>query len=162
MFDHRPSTFCTVCFVFVEPSTGGGQQLTMSLGRASPGIAPARRRVRRSRSARWARCWALVDPQLADVTVHVTPGDTLVLYTDGLTDAPADQAVPIDEVVQLLKDDGQQPTEQLADSIRALKRRRRPHGSSDDTVVLIVRFGDPSPAGDTPAMADVGSSATPA
>ena len=62
------------------------------------------------------------------------------MYTDGLTDAPADQAVTVEELTALLEDDGDQPIEDLADSIRALKRHRRPLGSGDDTALLILRF----------------------
>jgi serine phosphatase RsbU (regulator of sigma subunit) len=64
----------------------------------------------------------------------------LVFYTDGLTDAPAQQAVTVDELSTLLQLDGQQPIEGLADSIRALKRGRRPLGSGDDTALVILRY----------------------
>ena len=80
-------------------------------------------------------------PVLVDSTVLVEPGDTLVLYTDGLTDAPQEQAVPLSELVDLLQVEGAEPVELLADSIRPLKRRRRPHGSADDTAIVVVRFG---------------------
>ena len=63
-----------------------------------------------------------------------------MLYTDGLTDAPGLQSVPIAEVEQLLVEQGEADVDLLADSIRALKRRRRPAGSQDDTAVLVVRF----------------------
>ncbi|MBI5087464.1 MAG: serine/threonine-protein phosphatase, partial [Actinobacteria bacterium] len=93
----------------------------------------------------------MVEPTLHDTIIDVEPGDTLVLYTDGLTDAPGSQAVPIDEVIELLRADGAMPVEPLADSIRVLKRRRRPQGSADDTVVMVVRFGvsvvDSDPSG---------------
>ena len=64
----------------------------------------------------------------------------MVLYTDGLTDAPAHQAVSVEELMNLLELQGDQPIESLADSIRALKRHRRPLGSGDDTALLIMRF----------------------
>ena len=68
------------------------------------------------------------------------PGDTLVLYTDGLTDAPAEEAVSVEELAALLEAEGDQPIERLADSIRSLKRSRRPQGSADDTALLILRL----------------------
>ena len=85
----------------------------------------------------------IFEPVLIDTTVPVAPGDTIVLYTDGLTDAPADQAVPIEELFELLGAEGDEPVELLADSIRPLKRRRRPRGSNDDTAIVVLRFGVP-------------------
>jgi serine phosphatase RsbU (regulator of sigma subunit) len=92
---------------------------------------------------------------LTDVTVAVAPGDTIVLYTDGLTDAPAEQAVPIEELLDLLGIEGGEPVELLADSIRPLKRRRRPRGSADDTAIVVLRFGVPGEPGEWAPASDV-------
>jgi serine phosphatase RsbU (regulator of sigma subunit) len=84
------------------------------------------------------------------------------MYTDGLTDAPADQAVPIEELLELLGAEGDEPVELLADSIRPLKRRRRPRGSNDDTAIVVLRFGVPA-EGDEPSPhtdADLAESAS--
>ena len=78
-----------------------------------------------------------------------------MLYTDGLTDAPADQAVPIEELFELLAAEGDEPVELLADSIRPLKRRRRPRGSNDDTAILVLRFGVPAERDDGLPETDV-------
>jgi hypothetical protein len=85
------------------------------------------------------------------------------LETDGLTDAPANQAVPIEELLELLGgDEGDEPVELLADSIRPLKRRRRPRGSADDTAIVVLRFGVASIPDDALPRdeADVAASAT--
>ena len=81
----------------------------------------------------------MIEPTLSTTVVDLMPGDTLVFYTDGLTDAPAEKAVSVEELASLLEAEGDQPIEQLADSIRVLKRGRRPQGSDDDTALLIVR-----------------------
>jgi serine phosphatase RsbU (regulator of sigma subunit) len=82
----------------------------------------------------------MVEPTIHEDVVAIRGGDTLVMFTDGLTDAPGDQAVPLQDLERLFSrpDDG---VEALADDIRALKRQRRPTGSADDTAVLVVRFG---------------------
>ena len=46
----------------------------------------------------------------------------------------------MEELAALLELEGDQPIEQLADTIRAVKRGRRPQGSGDDTALLILRF----------------------
>jgi serine phosphatase RsbU (regulator of sigma subunit) len=143
--DHQPSTFCTVCFIYVTVTDDGRQLVTLSLGgHPSPLLRRADGSV--AEIGQPGSLIGLFDPVLTDATVEVTPGDTLVLYTDGLTDAPQDQAVPLQELIDLLADEGDEPVELLADSIRPLKRRRRPRGSADDTAVVVVRIG----AGATP------------
>lgn len=137
--DHRPTTFCTVCFLYVHELQGGRRQITLSLG------GHPRPLLRRADGAvaeigEPGTLLGLIPPVLADVAATVEPGDTIVLYTDGLTDAPPDQAVPIEELIELIANEGAAPVETVIDQIRPLKRRRRPHGSSDDTALLVIRF----------------------
>ncbi|MGD9998864.1 MAG: PP2C family protein-serine/threonine phosphatase [Ilumatobacteraceae bacterium] len=144
MADHLPSTFCTVCFLFIDPQPSGGARVEMSLGgHPRPFLRRADSTV--SEVGQPGTLLGMVEPTLHDTVVEVAPGDTLVLYTDGLTDAPGSQAVPVEELVDLLRADGAMAVEPLADSIRVLKRRRRPQGSADDTVVMVLRFGAPGP-----------------
>jgi serine phosphatase RsbU (regulator of sigma subunit) len=138
--DHRPSTFCTVCFFFVTVMPDGTQRLDLSLGgHPQPLLRRASGEVFEIGAP--GTLLGIVDPSLTDWSLELAPGDTVVMYTDGLTDAPTEQAVPIEELVELIESEGAQAIQDLADSIRPLKRRRRPLGSSDDTALLIMRFG---------------------
>lgn len=152
--DHQPSTFCTVCFFYVTVAADGSQSLTIALGgHPSPvlrGVDGAVREIGEPGSL-----LGIFEPVLTDTTVPVAPGDTVVLYTDGLTDAPANQAVPIGELFDLLGAEGDEPVELLADSIRPLKRRRRPRGSNDDTAIVVLRFGVPVQPDEVPPETDV-------
>jgi len=141
--DHVPSTFCTACFGFLYPGEDQSYRLEMSLGghpqpllrRANGSVQPV---------GELGMLLGMIEPRLSTTVVDLYPGDTLVFYTDGLTDAPAAQAVTVDELLSLLQVDGKRSIEGLADSIRTLKRGRRPAGSGDDTALIIVRY-DPVP-----------------
>jgi serine phosphatase RsbU (regulator of sigma subunit) len=147
LLEHQPSTFCTVCFFYVTVADDGSQSVTIALG-GHPG--PLLRRVdgRVDEIGVPGSLLGLFTPTLVDSTVAIEPGDTIVLYTDGLTDAPQDQAVPLGELIDLLAAEGDEPVALLADSIRPLKRRRRPHGSADDTAIVVLRVGSPTAAHD--------------
>lgn len=136
---HRPATFCTACFAFMSPLEDGSYRIELSLG-GHPQPLLRRSDGRVEGLGTHGMLLGMVEPTLTTTVVDVEPGDTLVFYTDGLTDAPGEKAVSVDELLALLKADGDQPIEQLADSIRVLKRGRRPRGSDDDTALLVVRF----------------------
>jgi len=136
--DQEPTTFCTACFAYIEPAEDGGYRVEMSLGgHPQPLLRRANGRV--EAVGRLGMLLGIIEPTLSNAVVELRPGDTLVFYTDGLTDAPARQAVTVEELATLLRLDGEQPIEHLADAIRALKRGRRPLGSGDDTAILILR-----------------------
>ncbi|HEY3486138.1 MAG TPA: PP2C family protein-serine/threonine phosphatase [Ilumatobacteraceae bacterium] len=152
--DQRPPTFCTVCFFYVTIGNDGSQVVTISLGGHPP---PLLRRADGTveEIGRTGSLLGMFPPTLRDDTVIVRPDDTIVLYTDGFTDAPGDQGVPIEELIDLLATQGDVPVSQLADAIRPLKRRRRPHGSHDDTAIIVLRFGSPMGVSEPSAAADV-------
>jgi serine phosphatase RsbU (regulator of sigma subunit) len=140
MTEHQPPTFCTVCFMTYRPDGPGraGGELVVSLGgHPQPllvrgnGVQPV---------GQFGTVLGMVQPLLSEERIRAEPGDTLVLFTDGLTDAPGDQAVPLAELEELLGRSVDTGVEELADDIRVLKRRRRPSGSADDTAVLVIRF----------------------
>ena len=81
---------------------------------------------------------------MRDERTAVQAGDTLILFTDGLTDAPGEQAVSFDELQEVIALHLDSDVDELADAIGVRKRSRRPGGSSDDTALLVVRFGAPT------------------
>jgi hypothetical protein len=139
--DYQPATFCTACFALLTRGADDSFVLQLSLGGHPE---PLLRRADGSVTTIGQRgtLLGMIEPTLAETTVDIQHGDTVTFYTDGLTDAPAEQAVPVDELIEHLRASGARPIDDIADSIRVLKRSRRPLGSGDDTVVLIVRFGD--------------------
>lgn len=137
--DHQPPTFCTACFGYLTPTDDGSYRLELCLGGHPEPLLRHDDGTVEPLGIR-GTLLGMVEPTLSAVTTDLRPGDTLVLYTDGLTDAPPEQAVSVEELTELLERQGDEPIEELADSIRALKRRRRPLGSGDDTALLILRM----------------------
>ncbi|MEP7204337.1 MAG: PP2C family protein-serine/threonine phosphatase [Ilumatobacteraceae bacterium] len=137
--DHLPATFCTACFAYLSRLDDDSYRVELTLGGHPPPLL-RRRNGEVEPIGELGMLLGMIEPTLTTTVVDLSPGDTLVFYTDGLTDAPAQEAVSVEELAALLETKGDQSIEQLADSIRALKRGRRPQGSSDDTALLIVRF----------------------
>ena len=151
--DHRPATFCTACFAFISRRDPDSLRVELALGgHPQPLLRHGDGRVEAVGTL--GMLLGMIEPTIATTVVELKPGDTFVFYTDGLTDAPAEQAVTVEELAALLEIEGDQPIEQLADTIRALKRGRRPLGSGDDTAILILRFdGVPATAPDKTSAA---------
>jgi serine phosphatase RsbU (regulator of sigma subunit) len=145
LVEHDPTTFCTICFAVIHLDGTGAADLTIALG-GHPQPLLARLTGGVEAIGTPGTLVGLVPPRFTDVTVRVEPGDMLFLYTDGLTDAPGQEAVPLSEVEAMLADHHDTDVDTLADLIRTLKRQRRPDGSHDDTAVVLLRFADPSTA----------------
>ena len=136
-------TYCTVCFAFLTVEPNGGFRLDLSLG-GHPGPvlykADGSVRVLEARGT----LLGLFEPTLATATYHLSPGDVLVLYTDGITDAPRGQAMSIDELQDIVGDYGDGSPERIADGIRDVLEARRGSAAGDDAALLILRFGGQS------------------
>lgn len=137
-------TYCTVCFAFLTVDDTGGARLDLSLGgHPGPLLYRADGTVTVLEGAR-GTLLGLLDPTLTTATYQLVSGDVLVLYTDGITDAPRQQAVSRQELVDLVGRYAGTDSDQLADGIRQLLDMRRGTASGDDAAVLILRFADPS------------------
>jgi sigma-B regulation protein RsbU (phosphoserine phosphatase) len=88
------------------------------------------------------------DPQLVDTTVVLHPGDCVLLYTDGLTDAyaPARTLAPAD-VESLLASSAGSSADDIADHIYGAVLDLSPSEPRDDIALLILRIGDRALAG---------------
>jgi integral membrane sensor domain MASE1 len=88
------------------------------------------------------------DPQLVDTTVVLHPGDCVLLYTDGLTDAyaPARTLAPAD-VESLLASSAGSSADDIADHIYGAVLDLSPSEPRDDIALLVLRIGDRALAG---------------
>jgi serine phosphatase RsbU (regulator of sigma subunit) len=81
----------------------------------------------------------MFEPLLRPATTTLAVGDLLLLYTDGVTDAPGRQAMARSELAALVQHHRHGPLEDIETALRETLVARRPDGSADDVVVLALR-----------------------
>lgn len=89
LMDSHSSRFCTVMFGIMSAGPESGFDLTLAGGGHPPAmwLRPAADVVDRVRPVGGMLVGALPDARFTSVRLHLDPGDTLLLYTDGLTEA---------------------------------------------------------------------------
>ena len=145
-------TYATACFAFLTLD-GDGARLDVALG-GHPRPLRWRPDGRIEPLGESGTVLGLVAPQLTRLQYTVEPGDIVVFFTDGVTDAPRDLGLSMDELEQALRDSAATGPDGIVDTIRREVERRRPGGSDDDTAILVLQFGmtpapivEPDPAG---------------
>jgi PAS domain S-box-containing protein len=82
----REQWFCTVCYVRLRPQPGGARLTVCAGGHPLPAILRTEGTVEFAGTP-GTLLGVFTDIELTDATVDLRPGDALVLFTDGLTDA---------------------------------------------------------------------------
>ena len=132
----RPDTFCTACFAFLDLEDGR-PRLRLSLGgHPQPLLRSAGSVVR---LGEMGTLLGMIEPRLVATTHVLQPGDTLVFYTDGLTDAPGARAISDHDVAETVRVTAESSAAEVIDALLGLVSHRRPDGGSDDTALLVVR-----------------------
>jgi serine phosphatase RsbU (regulator of sigma subunit) len=82
----------------------------------------------------------LESARVTDVTVDLEPGDVVVLYTDGITEARrAGEFFGDDRVARLIGDAGNLTAQELADALVSTAVEFQDGTTRDDIAVLVVR-----------------------
>jgi integral membrane sensor domain MASE1 len=141
-----PREFCTVAYGRLEQADGGFRLTFSTGGHPLPLLLRPDGTVVRV-GAHGLLLGAEADPQLVDTTVELQPGDCLLLYTDGLTDAyaPAHTLVPAD-VESLLGSCAGFSADKTAQHIYSTVLELRPSDPRDDIALVVLRIADEGPS----------------
>ena len=135
-----PGQFVTACFAVFGPEVG---EVEYALAGHNPPLLVRRDdgRVERLESATGLPLGLFADPVYQRATVRVLAGDTLLFYTDGLTEAmDQDQGLfGIERLEQILTEHRRVPEAELRERLLEALREHR-HGAplSDDLTFIVV------------------------
>jgi serine phosphatase RsbU (regulator of sigma subunit) len=136
---HQPPTFCTAALMLYTPDTADdpatGGELVISLGGHPPPL--HRRGDRVTALGRTGTLLGMLEPTLHDERVRLDPGDIVLAYTDGLTDAPGGRGLSTDDLADALR--SSDDIEQIAADVRR-RHAVRAGTQTDDTAVLLLHL----------------------
>lgn len=138
--------FCTALYATLEPLAGGRWRLTsVAGGHPLPLLYRAAGNTTSLIGTPGTLLGFFQEVQFTEMVTLLEPGDTLVLYTDGVTDVPPPFALDNDAVVALVQTaasgstDATTVTSKLLGGIEAVLPISRRH---DDMALLVVRIAD--------------------
>jgi serine phosphatase RsbU (regulator of sigma subunit) len=134
--------FCTVVFASLD-TTGAEPRLTLSSGghplplllRADGSVEPV--------GSPGTLLGIVPDPELRNDSVSLAPGDSLVLYTDGVTEAHAPQRIiEQPELEALLRSCAGNDAAAIADAIERAAVDGGHGDPRDDVAILVLRLAE--------------------
>jgi serine phosphatase RsbU (regulator of sigma subunit) len=133
------SQFATVVLAYAAAGGDGGMEVRLALGGHPPALVVRAGGAVEPIGAFGTILGATRDALLADVTLHLSPGDGLVLYTDGVTEAGS-RAQPFGQagLEQLLRELAGEPPEVLVGAVERAVVDAQPGEPRDDIAVVAL------------------------
>ncbi|KAB1906774.1 PP2C family protein-serine/threonine phosphatase [Micromonospora sp. AMSO31t] len=144
---HGQGRFATMVLGVVRPHRDGGLTLTMAGGGHLPPLV-----LRASGEVEVVPLSGMLigvvpDPRIGEVTVHLAPGETCLLYSDGVTEARdgrrGDEQFGAERLVHAVTGCHRMPAPALAERIEQVTCDWLGHGDHDDIAVLALRATGP-------------------
>ncbi len=138
-----PGETCTVAYSRIAPRRDGGVAVTLSVaGHPLPLVVRAGGTVEELGGA-GTLLGAVQNPMLSDYRADLEPGDAVLLYTDGLTDANApERIVSQDELAAALRRLAGRNAAQVAARMQSIALDGRDRAPRDDITILVLRVPD--------------------
>jgi integral membrane sensor domain MASE1 len=136
-----PGQSCTVAFTRLEPGGGHGVRLTLASGGHPPWLV-----LRGDGEVEVITTRSLVlgleaNPILTERELDLRPGDALLVYTDGLTDAYAPRRIAkVDDVVSVLRTVAGQNAAEITQRVTAALLSEGLGEPRDDILVLVAQI----------------------
>ncbi|HEY7074557.1 MAG TPA: SpoIIE family protein phosphatase [Solirubrobacteraceae bacterium] len=133
------SEFITVALAYVAPRDGGGLTVRVALaGHPPPVVRRLDGRVERIGTA-GTLVGAFADPRLTDTEVALEPGELMLLFTDGVTEAgPSGGRLGEDGLAALVAELPVDDPDRLVAEVEAAAVRAQPGEPRDDIALLAV------------------------
>jgi PAS domain S-box-containing protein len=133
------SEFITVALAYVAPREGGGLTVRVALaGHPPPVVRRLDGRVERVGTA-GTLVGAFADPRLSDTEVVLAPGELMLMFTDGVTEAgPAGGRLGEDGLAALVAELPAGDPQRLVEGVEAAAVRAQPGEPRDDIALLAV------------------------
>lgn len=129
--------FCTVLFARVSEDDG---RVTMSSGGHPPPVLVSPGRAPEAVPISGTLLGVIERPRLAEAQLRLTPGQTLVLYTDGILEAltRGGELLGLEGLKAVLAGLADASAQEIADTLVGLAQRA-PGGQRDDAAALVLR-----------------------
>jgi serine phosphatase RsbU (regulator of sigma subunit)/CHASE3 domain sensor protein len=140
--ENRPGRFLTAIFARLEALPSGRFRLAFACGGHPPPVILDAGLESRPLDCAGTLLGVIEDPELADATAELDVGDTLLLYTDGLTEAGApSRLLTTEDVARLLASVRGETASQTAEG--CLREALAASGGAirDDIAVLVAQVG---------------------
>jgi integral membrane sensor domain MASE1/serine phosphatase RsbU (regulator of sigma subunit) len=139
-----PGETCTVAYSRIAPRRGGGAGVILSVaGHPLPLVVRVGGAVETLGGA-GTLLGAVPNPMLTDYRADLAPGDAVLLYTDGLTDAYApDRIITQEELVAALETYAGRSAEAIASGVQKMVLDDGDRRARDDITVLVLRVPEP-------------------
>lgn len=137
---HEELQLCTVAFGHLEPKDGGARLTVSCGGHPLPLLLRAGGQLEQAGQP-GTILGVFEDPEVADLDVDLRPGDSVVFYTDGVTDErTATEGFGEKRLKSILRSCQGMGAEAIADLIDRAVMEFRPEDPRDDVALLVVRM----------------------
>jgi integral membrane sensor domain MASE1/serine phosphatase RsbU (regulator of sigma subunit) len=135
-----PGETCTVAYSRIAPQRDGGVRVTLSVAGHPLPLVVRNGGAVEPLGGSGTMLGAVPNPELSDYRATLGPGDAVLLYTDGLTDAYApDRIVSQEDLVAALERYAGRGAEGIASGIQEVVLNGGDRGPRDDITVLVLR-----------------------